>query len=105
MTDFVWKVNSLIRNNNDIVTTVRLNMVGTETVGVGESSITYTDVYNYDHTLKAPSSNPIGFSSLTEATVVDWVEYQIEEHDLDQIQKDLQSRIDNKKINKIGTPW
>lgn len=102
-----WTINTLERNTSDGgVTVAHWNVTETETVGSGDSAITYT-ASNYGTTGFTPdvsAADFIAYVSLTEADVIGWVKADV---NVSAIEAALTADITEQKTptTSNGVPW
>ena len=107
MTDFTWKINQLERNTADggvVVAHYRVDAVET----VGEDTYTAGAYGSQGFTPDASADGFIAFDSLTEATVVGWVQNTLGGAEkVAEIEAAIQAKIDEQKNPTVvaGLPW
>ena len=94
---------------SDVVKTIHWNCIGTETVGSGESAVTYTS-YSYGCVglAAADSSSFTEFASITKNNAIAWAQAAIGTDEVTSIETDLEAKITAQKTPSIETktlPW
>ena len=94
---------------SDVVKTIHWNCTGTETVGSGESAVTYTS-YSYGCVglAAADSSSFTAFGSITKDNAVAWAKAAIGTDEVTSIETGLESEITEQKTPSIESktlPW
>lgn len=103
MTDFTWKINQLERNTADggvVVAHYRVDAVDGEYTAGAYGSLGFTP--------DASADGFIAYDSLTEATVVGWVQEALGGAEkVSEIEAALQAKIDEDKNPTVvaGLPW
>jgi len=94
---------------SDVVKTIHWNCTGTETVGSGDSAVTYTS-YSYGCVglAAADSSSFIAFDSITKANAIAWAQAELGTDGVTSIETGLEDKITEQKTPSIETktlPW
>ena len=94
---------------SDVVKTIHWNCRGTETVGSGESAVTY-DSYFYGciGLADADASSFTDFASITKANAIAWVQAELGTDEVTNIENGLEAKITEQKTPSIETktlPW
>ena len=94
---------------SDVVKTVHWNCTGTETVGSGESAVTYTS-YSYGCVglAAADSSSFTEFASITKNNAIAWAQAAIGTDGVTSIETGLEDKITEQKTPSIESktlPW
>ena len=94
---------------SDVVKTIHWNCRGTETVGSGESAVTY-DSYSYGciGLADADASSFTDFASITKANAIAWVQAELGTDEVTNIENGLEAKITEQKTPSIETktlPW
>ena len=94
---------------SDVVKTIHWNCIGTETVGSGESAVTYTS-YSYGCVglAAADSSSFTEFASITKNNAIAWAQAAIGTDEVTSIESSLESQITEQKTPSIESktlPW
>ena len=94
---------------SDVVKTVHWNCTGTETVGSGESAVTYTS-YSYGCVglAAADSSSFTEFASITKDNAIAWAKAAIGTDGVTSIETSLEDKITEQKTPSIESktlPW
>ena len=94
---------------SDVVKTVHWNCTGTETVGSGESAVTYTS-YSYGCVglAAADSSSFTEFASITKDNAIAWAQAAIGTEGVTSIETSLEDKITEQKTPSIESktlPW
>jgi len=94
---------------SDVVKTVHWNCTGTETVGSGESAVTYTS-YSYGCVglAAADSSSFTEFASITKDNAIAWAQAAIGTDGVTSIETSLEDKITEQKTPSIESktlPW
>ena len=94
---------------SDVVKTIHWNCRGTETVGSGESAVTYNS-YSYGciGLADADASSFTDFASITKANAIAWVQAALGTDEVTNIENGLEAKITEQKTPSIETktlPW
>ena len=94
---------------SDVVKTIHWNCTGTETVGSGESAVTYTS-YSYGCVglAAADSSSFTEFASITKDNAIAWAQAAIGTDGVTSIETGLEDKITEQKTPSIESkplPW
>ena len=94
---------------SDVVKTIHWNCTGTETVGSGDSAVTYTS-YSYGcvSLAAADSSSFTEFASITKDNAIAWAKAAIGTDAVTSIETGLEAKITEQKTPSIETktlPW
>tara|TARA_R100000900_G_scaffold112578_1_gene87814 strand:- start:84 stop:434 length:351 start_codon:yes stop_codon:yes gene_type:complete len=94
---------------SDVVKTIHWNCRGTETVGSGESAVTYNS-YSYGciGLADADASSFTDFASITKDNAIAWVQAALGTDEVTNIENGLEAKITEQKTPSIETktlPW
>tara|TARA_Y100001938_G_scaffold138484_1_gene204064 strand:- start:742 stop:1092 length:351 start_codon:yes stop_codon:yes gene_type:complete len=94
---------------SDVVKTLHWTATGSETVGSGESAVTYTS-YSYGSVSLAPAdaSSFTAFGSITKDNAVAWAKSALGTDDVTSIETSLEGQITEQKTPSIESktlPW
>jgi len=94
---------------SDVVKTIHWNCRGTETVGSGESAVTYNS-YSYGciGLADADASSFTDFASITKTNAIAWVQAALGTDEVTNIENGLEAKITEQKTPSIETktlPW
>ena len=103
------KVTKTVGSLSDVVTNVNFFVYDSETVGSGESAVTYTS-YSYGSVglADADSSSFTAFGSITKDNAVAWAKAQLGTDEVTSIESGLEYQITEQKTPSIESktlPW
>lgn len=97
---YTWKITQMERKiSNGYVFRVDYDIIGTD----GE----YTDSTSCSTILEMPENDQdlIPYQNLTENLVLQWVQERLGEGSIANLKKEVEDKINQKKVTGIGLPW
>ena len=108
-----WTAESLyvtktVGSLSDVVGSVNFYVYDTETVGSGESAVTYQGQYGGTVSLAAPDASSFtAYSDITSSTALTWARNALGTDEIASIESSIANQIETKKNppNYTGIPW